>query len=270
MTNIQSVDPSRVDTQGNSLQVTPKSLDAWLYEVRQLAQGIRDELETAKGEIAMKNRLIEELTARIEKLEQSNKQENRASHASKPLMSELAANLVKPGSQANIALLKAVTAYVKLSENNAKKAIFVGIAPSVKPTEQEKEADDLKAVKEIVSALNVQATIVKTQRIIPKVTEPGSTQPQPPPIVVEFADVATRNTVVASGKRLVTSNLKTVYIRPDRTPAEQAKFNRLYKERKETNDDLTKHKLLDQPFRFVIRGDRVRCVDVTQTLQTIR
>jgi hypothetical protein len=66
--------------------------------------------------------------------------------------------------------------------------------------------------------------------------------------------------------QLANSNFKSVYIRPDRTVSEQAEFNRLHKELKEASDDLAKHNLLNNPFRFVIRGDRVRCVDVKETL----
>jgi hypothetical protein len=111
---------------------------------------------------------------------------------------------------------------------------------------------------------------VKAYRIKSKPKSPAADQQQqqqhPPPIIVEFENLETRNSVVAAGKQLANSNFKSVYIRPDRTLAEQAEFNRLHKERKEANDDLVKHNLLINPFRFVIRGDRVRCVDVKETL----
>jgi hypothetical protein len=111
--------------------------------------------------------------------------------------------------------------------------------------------------------------VVKAYLIKPKIATSAATdQPQqPPPVIVEFESIETRNSVVAAGKKLATSeHFKSVYIRPDRTQAEQVEFNRLYRERKEANDDLAKHDLLNKPYRFVIRGDKLRCINVEQTL----
>jgi hypothetical protein len=202
MTNIRSIDPSRIDENDNTkrAQATLGHLDAWLFEVKQEVLQLKLDLQTARGEIATKNGTIDELTKRIEKLEQQDRQENRANHSVQPSYSDFASNLAKPGTQANIAVLKAVAANTKVTENKAKKALFVGIAPSAGEIESEKEAEDLNKVKEIVTALGVNATVVKAYRIKPKAPTSASTdQPQQlPPVVVEFENVETRNSVVAA------------------------------------------------------------------------
>lgn len=41
----------------------------------------------------------------------------------------------------------------------------------------------------------------------------------------------------------------------------------MLKARNEANHDLKKNGKLDNPFRFVIRGDRVRCINVSETVE---
>jgi hypothetical protein len=52
-----------------------------------------------------------------------------------------------------------------------------------------------------------------------------------------------------------------IFIRPERSFADQIKFNTLYKEKKRLNDILLNKNTLDQPFCFVVRGNKVRCLD---------
>jgi hypothetical protein len=86
------------------------------------------------------------------------------------------------------------------------------------------------------------------------------------PLVVEFSDETTRNSILRSGKDLKgTEENKKVFFCPDRTPAEQSDFHKLVEEKNAANEDLKQHKLHNQPFRFIIRADRVVCIDTTKT-----
>jgi hypothetical protein len=83
---------------------------AWIVEVKQEVQQLKLDLTTARGEIALKNGKINELTERIGKLEQQKIHESQAAQSGKPSYSDLVSNLAKPGTKANIALLNAVAA----------------------------------------------------------------------------------------------------------------------------------------------------------------
>lgn len=54
-----------------------------------------------------------------------------------------------------------------------------------------------------------------------------------------------------------------IFMRPDRTTAEQDQFRTLNNTRKKANDELGDK--LDKPFRFVIRGDRIRKINAIES-----
>jgi hypothetical protein len=85
--------------------------------------------------------------------------------------------------------------------------------------------------------------------------------------MIEVDSVFIRNDVLASAKQLALGTFKDIYIRPDRTAAEQSEFIKLNSERKAANSDLDKLGKLDKPFRFVIRSDKLRCIDVSQEVE---
>ena len=73
---------------------------------------------------------------------------------------------------------------------------------------------------------------------------------------------------MSKSKQLATNkDYKNVFIRPDRTPAEQEIFNALNTEKNKLNNGLRTNNKLDQPFRFVIRSDKVRAIDVSQQVE---
>ncbi len=188
----------------------------------------------------------------------------------KSSFSEMAAALSKPGSEANIALINAVNANAKSVENKAKNAVFMGVPTAILADPTAQAGADQEMVTKILNDIHINAKIVSVRRVKSRSQEaaPTGANSQSPqsPLIVEFESTELRNSVISAAKSLANSTYKDVFIRPDRTIPEQNVFNRLNKERKQANSDLEKFGNLNSPFRFVIRGDRVRCVDVSKTL----
>ena len=233
------------------------------------ASKLEEAVKRLETELAKKDDTITALTNRIAELEKL----KISSGNTKLAFNEIAAALAKPGSPINAAAICAVSVNSRTSENKAKNAIFLGIQPA-EGDQLARDAADRKKVTEIVDFLKVSAKVISVRRVTTNENKRASQTASsasilpsiPSPVVVEFDNEKMRNSVIASAKILVTSKFSHVYIRPDRTIAEQVTFNRLYKERKEANSGLEKHGNLDKPFRFVVRGDTVRCVDVSKTL----
>ena len=85
-------------------------------------------------------------------------------------------------------------------------------------------------------------------------------------MIVEFESNDMRDKVLRSSKKLRNNQhnkeFDNVFIRPDRTAAERTELDILIKERDIANEDLKNNKKLDQPSRFVVRGDRLSCLDM--------
>jgi hypothetical protein len=251
MVNQDSVDPAR-----GGQKPSVNLLDTWLYELKLKTDKLACDLASATLLIAQKDQTIADLTARIEKLEKK---------PSTPLQfSEIASQLGKAGSTTNVALVKAVTANAKSTVSKAKQVLFVGIPVPNSGSVQVTSDSDLQTIEAVVNSLNIKAKIVSSKRITRSNPESDYS-----PVIVEFENSETRNSILAAAKNLSGTEYKNVYIRPDRTIVEQATFKKLYTERKEKNDILAANGTLDSPFRCVIRNDTVRCIDVSKTV-TIR
>lgn len=218
--------------------------------------------------------VISNLIEKVKSLEEENKKLKAInSSPSQPSYSKIASLLIKPGSSANAALIKAVKIDNKLHENKAKNLVIVGVPESDKTNSDEIADDDIAQVELIMKSLNKNVKIVHTHRqksrspILYKTDSSSNTSEiYPANLVVRLENEITRNDIISSAKNLANTCHKNIFIRPDRTPAEQICFNSLLKERKERNNELEKIGKLNSPFRYVIRGERVRCVDVTKTL----
>jgi hypothetical protein len=128
-----------------------------------------------------------------------------------------------------------------------------------------KRDDKFKIVGKIQAPKNGKSFVKSTKHAAQKTTQTAQqTTHTAQSIIVEFDSNEARNGLLANAKQLHSiGEYKHVYIRPDRTPAEQETFNSLNEERNRRNNGLSASGKLDQPFHFVIRGDRVHCVDVT-------
>ncbi len=267
------------------LQPTSEMIQSALFTVIEEFTRIRD----AREKVLLDK--IDELNKKIE-----SRPPPSTGISPKTSFSELAAAFTKPGSQTNLALIRAVSTNAKITENKAKNVVFINIPLPNGEDQVAREKADTEAVTKILNDIHINQKIVSIRRINPRPqaaragppsstaaegastsvsTTPATTTAaagvaapqQPPPLIVEFETVAIRNDIIAAARSLASSDHKDIYIRPDRTIAEQVEFNRLNEEKKIANKDLEKVGNLDKPFRFVIRGDRVRCVDVTKTLE---
>jgi hypothetical protein len=160
---------------------------------------------------------IEELTKKIEG--------SKATQAAPTTQySDFAAALAKPGSRANIALIKAVSANAKISENKAKNAVFMGVKS---PTTAASPDADKETVTQILKDINIDAKIVSVRRIRPRAANSAenalagaSSTPLPEPLIVVFESAESRNSVISAAKPLADTSHKKIFIRPDRTLAE--------------------------------------------------
>jgi len=195
-------------------------------------------------------------------------------------------DVLKSGSKANTAILNAVHSDAKLQASKSRRVVIAGL-----PT----AGDDTHKVSDLLNKLDIKskflligkprlpksspapessacdstvesapaATPAPTPAAATSATASSATEKTQSFLVVELESTELRNALITAAKQLAKiDGYKTVFIRPDRTPTEQTSFNRLNAERKKLNDGLKFNNRLDQPFRFVIRGDRVRCIDV--------
>ena len=56
-----------------------------------------------------------------------------------------------------------------------------------------------------------------------------------------------------------------MFAHEDRMPAQQLQYSECAKQAKLKNDSLNREGRLDNPFRYVVRGDRVRCIDAIES-----
>lgn len=231
---------------------TTANLDKWLADTISRVKKLEQEISRLNNENQM-------LTKKVRELEDKSTQQNSSPVA-------LYSSIAKIGTPANAAIVRAIKQNEKMEEDRATKVVMVGISES-----QTEEEDVQKAVK-VIRALNTgKNIIIKSVRRLkkkPSKDQAGTTVPYAVPLVVEVESKEIRNEIVASAKNLSKlAEYKNTYIRPDRTPAEQTEFINLYKARNNENDNLKKNNKLDNPFRYVIRGDRIRCIDTTVTVE---
>lgn len=178
----------------------------------------------------------------------------------------IAKQLSKPGTELYNASIKASKNNEILIEKKARNLIVVGLPNSKKQAIVDRKVDDLNMAKDLIHALNRHSAIKSTYRIKSKETGSDGNVCESDPLVLELESETARNEILFAAKDLSTiDEYKKVYIRPDRTPDQQAEFSKLNKSRKDANDDLETHGNLDKPFRFVIRSGKVLCINVKTT-----
>jgi hypothetical protein len=255
MTNVKSCDPDHAE-----VQVTIKLLDEWLL-------GVKNTVKQLKAEIEAKDEIISTLSRKIEQLEEKVMTNDSSipttSQPSEEFISQIATQIAKTSTKLNNAIVKATKNNEVLTVKKAKNVVVVGLPNSTKTSSEEKKKDDENLVNDLIHTLKRNAKINNTYRLKSRNSESKETNSDP--LVVEFESVEARNDILVAAKDLADAPAyEKVYIRPDRTPAEQQEFSELNKERNKANEDLKSHNLLDQPFRFVIRSGRLRCIKVTE------
>jgi hypothetical protein len=172
--------------------------------------------------------------------------------------SEIVAN---PKSTAAKAIAKVTEQNNKMQAIKATRVVIYGLLST------QNNDDDKAAVKGVIEAIKTGSTH-KIVHKLPASLSASADSLATQPIVVQFEDVETRNSILAAAKNLSKDDdyRNKVFVSPDRTPSEIDTFSKLNKNRKKYNDALDANKVLNQPFRFVIRGGRLKCINTQKTI----
>jgi hypothetical protein len=84
-------------------------------------------------------------------------------------------------------------------------------------------------------------------------------------VLVVLEDTETQKSVLQMARHHKLQHFHRVFAHEDRTTAEQQQFLDGRKRARASNTQLEQAGLLDQPFRYVVRGDRVRCINVSES-----
>ena len=203
---------------------------------------------------------VQVLNERIARLENSLKKANNAAsggaaQACAPLLFSQVAGKAKPKVsviEANI--LNAVATETKAKVERERNIIVIG---AVSPGSNGE--NDAQAVKGVLQAIGCDPSCVqRTHRI----TTGGAAAPS---LCATLANKEHVLTVISNSRKLKSlgGTHASIFIRPDRTLAEQHLFRALLTQKKKANEQLGV--LLDKPYRWVIRSDRIRCIDIDQS-----
>ena len=185
------------------------------------------------------------------------------------LFSDFAAQLAKPGSVANSAIVSAIATNAQHAATKACNVLVAGVALSTKSDPNHQSQDDIESMNEILTAIHVNAKIVKATRLRPRtsaVNKTANAKPSHPLLLVQFESESVKSNVIRNARNLAqTDDYKEIFIHPDRTPAEQVAFSKLVTAKNELNRRLEDNKTYNLPFRFVICSGQVRCIDTKRT-----
>ena len=147
-------------------------------------------------------------------------------------------------------------------ERRSKNVIVRGIKPSTAEDDETQVNTFLGAVCEgDVKAVKVHRIRTATQNS----TLQNNRSPPAPAILVTLENSEVQQKVLKSARHHHVTAFDQVFALPDRTKAQQFQYSENAKVAQRKNDKLQKSGKLDQPFRFVVRGDRVRCIDFIQS-----
>ena len=148
-------------------------------------------------------------------------------------------------------------------KRRAKNLIVRGISPP----ESGSSEDDTEQVKSFFAKVCPDVHVEKVQRLNTSKSKKGSDRPPSPAALVIFKDEEEQRVALKAARHHNSSDYKGVFAHEDRTEAQQLEYAEVAKEAKRLNEVLDKKKVLDQPFRYVVRGDRARCIDVSKSKQ---
>jgi hypothetical protein len=129
------------------------------------------------------------------------------------------------------------------------------------------DEDDSTAVRAFLAAvcpdINVEnAKLQRLQNSRPRENDESASSRNPvPSVLVVLNSVEEQQTVLKAARHHDNPEFKGVFAHEDRTRAQQLQYSECAKQAKDKNKRLESVELLNKPFRFVVRGDRVRCID---------
>ncbi len=216
-------------------------------------------------------KLIIELSAKVNALEKRLNDAGTHTGASHPfvnsptesVVSNVISSITKSGTIENAALLKSVTTDQRLKETKSKNVVVVGLKESTKSSTKDANDEDTAEFKKIMAHIGAPVTVKRVSRFKRNSnSQQRSTAGNPPILIAELANATEADTALRLAKKLgsPSSVFKGVFLRPDRTPAEQAEFSQLMNMRNTLNAQLEARNMLDSKFRFVIRDMALRCI----------
>ena len=192
---------------------------------------------------------VEQLQARVSQLEQKNTQKSdQTNHTIPPKVSLSAIN-----NAANDSLER---------ERRSKNVIIRGLEYTGNENENTSEK-----VEEFLSAVcHKGMKVKKAQRLHSRSLNIVENIPSKvPSILVVLNDADEAKEGLKNARHHTDDQFKGVFAHDDRTKAQQYEYSEIAKLTKKKNEQLKSVNLLDQPFRYVVRSDRVRCIDVQQS-----
>lgn len=149
----------------------------------------------------------------------------------------------------------------KERERRSANVIIRGILPA----EDYSQDHDEVQVEAFLDAVAQGIKAKKVQRLRhAKVNDKGKRNPVPS-ILVMLESAEDQKEVLKMARHHSEVDFKGVFAHEDRTKAQQQEFAECAKNAKDKNEKLNESGLLDQPFRYVIRGNTVRCIDSIQS-----
>ena len=125
--------------------------------------------------------------------------------------------------------------------------------------------DDKTRVNQLFKAIGLNnITVNKVRRF-----QPSKNNPDAPGLLQVSLNPVDKTSVLKAGYHHKSQDHVGVYIREDRTPAQQSEFNELNEIKKLRNEKLNTCGLLDNPFRNIVhrRSGTVRCIDVHKSAE---
>ncbi len=225
--------------------------------------------------------VVKSLIGRIEKLE-ADKGELQAKLAATQPVPQIAPNsyanavqaVRRAGTAAVPVTLNVVDENDRLRQARARNVLVTGLKLSTSSDAKKRDEEDEAEFERLLSELKTikPVKIIEIRRLNRRTrtsASSGTGAPTTPPIsadnvVLVLESEEQRKDVLANSRKLAQSeSFRSVYVRPDRTPYDQAAFGVLLKERNSKNAAVSAAGRQRQ-FRFAIIGGRVRCLDLSK------
>ena len=173
-----------------------------------------------------------------------------------------------PTAKQSLRSINSAASDAKERERRSKNVIIRGIQPANGDSDN-REHDEAQ-VEAFLQAVCPDVTAKKVQRLHvakPKDGTDSSKRTPVPSLLVVLSDVDAQRQVLKAVRHHDCKDFKGVFAHEDRTEAQQLQYSECAKQAREKNEKLRVVGSLDQPFRYVVRGDRVRCIDSIESSQ---
>lgn len=197
---------------------------------------------------AQLNKLVEELRAEVDQLKNELKAVQSARSA--------------PTATQTLRTVNSAANDTKERERRSKNIIVRGIAPNDDGDTREHDDVQIEAFLDIVCN---GAKAKSVHRLHTSKTNDASKPAPVPSILVVLETTEVQQQVLRAARHHSNADFAGVFAHEDRTKSQQLQYSDMSKKAKAENEKLKRDKLLDQPFRFVVRGDRVRCIDALKS-----